>query len=117
MDTDENSVHGEIAVTFAKYLTAGRFDDAHNMLSEHLQQQYRPSDLNRKYSAMVSYGGSAPDDVELISTMETSPARQANDLGWAYVAISGDGFLEALSVVVAQEKRGAFIREIEWGRP
>jgi hypothetical protein len=117
MDADQNSVHGHIAVTFAEHLTAGRFDDARAMLSEHLQQQYQPIDLNREFSAMVSYGGSAPDTVELISTMDAWPARQINDLGWAYVAISGDEFSEAVSVVVAQENLHALIRELEWGRP
>jgi hypothetical protein len=117
MDIEQNSVPGQIALTFAKHLTAGRFYDARTMLSEHLQQQYLPSDLRREYSAMVSYGGCAPDSVELISTMDTWPTRQANDLGWAYVAISGDGFSEAVSVVVTQENDHALIRELEWGRP
>jgi hypothetical protein len=117
MDADQNSVHGYIALAFAKHLVAGRFYDARTMLSEHLQQQYLPSDLRREYSAMVSYGGSAPDSVELISTMDTWPARQANDLGWAYVSISGSGFSEAVSVVVAQENHQALIRELKWGRP
>ena len=117
MDAEHSSVHGRLAVTFAKHLTAGRFDDARAMLSDNLQQQYLSSDLSREYSAMVSYGGSAPDTVELVSTMDTWPARQIDDLGWAYVAISGDGFSEAVSVVVAQENPHALIRELEWGRP
>jgi hypothetical protein len=117
MDADKNSVHGQVAVTFAEHLTTGRFEDAHAMLSDHLQQQYRPSDLSREYSAMISYGDSAPDIVELIITMDAWPARQTNDLGWAYVAISGDGFSEAVTVVVAQGSVHAHIRELEWGRP
>lgn len=117
MDADHSSLHGHIAVTFAKHLTAGRFEDARAMLSEHLQQQYLPGDLSREYSAMVSYGGSAPDTVELISTMDAWPTRQINDVGWAYVAISGNGFSEAVSVVVTQENFHALIRELEWVRP
>lgn len=113
MDADHSSVHGHIAVTFAKHLTAGRFDDASAMLSENLQKQYLSNDLSREYSAMVSYGGIAPDTVELISTMDTWPARQTNDLCWAYVAISGDGFSEGVSVVVAQDDLHALIRGLE----
>ena len=117
MNADHNSLHGLTAVTFAKHLTAGRFEDAHAMLSDHLQQQYRPSDLSQEYTAMISYGDSAPDLVELIMTMDTWPARQTNDLGLAYVAISGDGFSEAVTVTVAQSSVHAHIRELEWGRP
>jgi hypothetical protein len=117
MDVDRDSIHGQIALAFAKYLTDGRFDDAHAMLSKNLQQQYLPSDLRHEYSEMISYGDSAPDIVELITTMETWPARQKDDLGWAYVAISGHGFSEAVTVVVAQEHLNPTIRELEWGRP
>ena len=117
MDVDRDSVHGQTALTFAKHLTAGRFDDAHAMLSSNLQQQYLPSDLQQEYSAMISYGDSAPDFVELITTMDTWPARKTNDLGSAYVAISGDGYSEAVTVIVAQDSVHAYIRELEWGRP
>lgn len=117
MNEDKDSAHGQIALIFAKHLTAGRFDDAHAMLSGHLRQQCAPSDLNEEYSEMISYGGSLPDSVELISVMDTWPDRQANDLGWAYVAISGDGFSEAVVVVIAQEAHRTVIRALEWGRP
>ena len=117
MDVDRDSIHGQTALTFAKYLAAGRFDDAHAMLSSDLQQQYLPTDLQQEYSTMISYGDSAPDIVELITTMDAWPARQTNDLGWAYVAISGDGFSEAVTVVVAQDSVHTHIRELEWGRP
>jgi hypothetical protein len=117
MEIDQNFVHGHIALTFAEHLTAGRFDDAHAMLSDDLQKQYQPSDLSREYSAMIAYGGRAPAAVELISIMDTWPARQIDDLGWAYVAISGDGFSEAVTVVVAHQNIHVRIRALEWGRP
>jgi hypothetical protein len=45
------------------------------------------------------------------------PARQLGDVGWAYVAISGDGFSEAVTVTVADMGGRMMIRELEWGRP
>jgi hypothetical protein len=117
MDTIQDSIHGQVALAFAKHLTAGRFDDAHAMLSKLLRQQYLPTDLSQEYSAMIAYGDGAPDIVELISTMDAWPGRLKNDHGWAYVAISGNGFSEAVAAVVTQETLRPVIRALEWGRP
>jgi len=38
-------------------------------------------------------------------------------MGFAYVAISGEDYNEAVSVVVAQERARMVIRDLEWGRP
>jgi hypothetical protein len=38
-------------------------------------------------------------------------------MGWAYVGIEGDDFIEAIAVVVATISGELLIREIEWGRP
>ena len=117
MDADHDSIHGQFALAFAKHLIAGRFDDAHAMLSGHLQNEFSPSDLSREYSEMISYSDGAPDSVELICTMDAWPDRHENDLGWAYVAISGDGFSEAVTAVVAKEVQRTVVRSLEWGRP
>ena len=117
MDVDHDSIHGQFALAFAKHLTAGRLDDAHAMLSRHLQNEFSPSDLSREYSEMISYSDSAPDSVELICTMDLWPDRHENDFGWAYVAISGDGFSEAVTAVVAKEAHRTAVRSLEWGRP
>jgi len=66
---------------------------------------------------MTSYGdgpGAVDGHVEF---MDDWPARQSQDIGWAYVSITGAGFIEAVTVVVAEENGAAKIREIEWGRP
>ncbi len=48
------------------------------------------------------------------------------DIGWAYVAICGDGYAgegsagqysEAVTIIVMQEHTKHVIRNIEWGRP
>ena len=49
--------------------------------------------------------------------MREWPTRQDPDIGWAYVAICGEGFNEAVSVIVSEEGGQAVIRNIEWGRP
>ena len=49
--------------------------------------------------------------------MEDWPDKQPGDLAWVYVSLQGESFSEAVTVVLADTKRGARIRELEWGRP
>ncbi|HNC91251.1 MAG TPA: hypothetical protein PL000_20160 [Anaerolineales bacterium] len=49
--------------------------------------------------------------------MEQWPDQRPNDVGWAYVAIDGEGFSEAVTVIVENERQTPAIRYIEWGRP
>jgi hypothetical protein len=44
------------------------------------------------------------------------PGKERDDVAWVYVAISGDSFAEAVSVV-AREDGQELIRSVEWGRP
>lgn len=109
----------KLSLTFAQAIVAENFIDAYALLSAELQTTLQPSDLAQHYHAMIAYGSGAPTDIELIrvETMEGWPMRQANDLGWAYVAISGEDYNEAVSVVVSQEGERTVIRWLEWGRP
>jgi hypothetical protein len=52
-----------------------------------------------------------------MSAEDDMPDMTPADLGWVYVAISGESFSEAVTVVVTREDGGAKIRELEWGRP
>jgi hypothetical protein len=36
---------------------------------------------------------------------------------WAYVAMSGSSFSEAVTVIVAEYDGVLLVRDIEWGRP
>ena len=59
------------------------------------------------------------EEVELVGVddMIGWEVREPADTGWAYVAISGEGFNEAVSVIVASEGGRYAIRRLEWGRP
>ena len=49
--------------------------------------------------------------------MDYWPDKQPRDIGWAYAAIWGEGFSEAVTVTVAEEEGKEVIRVLEWGRP
>lgn len=105
------------AANFARALVSSDFTEAHALLSTQAQQRYSAAQLQQAYADMTSYGdgpGAVDGHVEF---MDDWPARQSQDIGWAYVSITGAGFIEAVTVVVAEENGAAKIREIEWGRP
>jgi hypothetical protein len=110
----ERSPQGRIAGDFAKLLVAGDFDGAAAMLTPELRATNSPESLAADFARMIDYGDGPADEVQPVTILEDWPDRQPGDLGWAYVAISGPAFNEAVTVVVTEAGR---IRQIEWGRP
>ena len=49
--------------------------------------------------------------------MTNWPDKRPGDVGWAYVSIVGDDFVEAVAVIIVEVGGELLIREIEWGRP
>jgi hypothetical protein len=102
---------------FAAALVSGNYVQAQSLLSAELQQQYTPENLQARYNEMVAYGTGAVKVDGHTEFMDDWPARRGQDIGWAYISISGDDFAEAVTVVVADENGTPKIRELEWGRP
>ena len=112
-----------VALAFAKALVEGNFTDAHKLLTPQLRQQYPAARLENEYQQMIAYVGKITStDVELVQTINGSPDGLPDDVGWAYVSISGPhenggGWGEGVSVVVSKSGDEPLIREIIWGRP
>ncbi|UXI67155.1 DUF3887 domain-containing protein [Tahibacter amnicola] len=117
MQANHDAPYAHTALAFAQHLVAGRFDDAHSLLSAEVQKDLGPEALAAEYETMTSYADSGADHIELMATMESWPDRRKGDLGWAYVSISGDDFAEAVTVVVHDCAGVPRIRLVEWGRP
>lgn len=107
----------ETGANFAKALVSNKFSEARSYLTSEAQKEYTQEVLASHYRNMVSYG-SGPVAVDgHAEFMDSWPARQPQDIGWAYISISGSDFAEAVTVVVSDEGGSPRIREIEWGRP
>ncbi|GAA5520639.1 hypothetical protein LQ318_02810 [Aliifodinibius salicampi] len=111
------SKHGKLAFQFASAITNGNFSEAYRLLSEEQQNELNPERLEKAFEKMIEYGKGPVHHIELMKEMTEWPSKEAKDVGWAYVAMVGDGFSEAVSVVVSEENKKYKIREIEWGRP
>jgi len=110
----------EVAVAFASALVGGDFARANALLVPELRTQLTPDGLREKFYGMFrGYSGGEPRSVHFDEEFQMYdwPDKRADDVGWAYVGIEGDGFVEAVSVVVAKINGALLIREIEWGRP
>lgn len=119
MEAKNNTPACKLAFAFAQAVVNGQFVAAHALLSDALKQEMSPQDIESSYKQMIEYGEGAPSLIEVVNadSMNGWPSKQEPDIGWAYIAICGDGYSEAVSVVVAEEKEGAVIRKLEWGRP
>jgi hypothetical protein len=120
MEINSTAPYALLAVSFAEALVAGEFQHAHGLLDATLQATSSPDVLRQKFEQMIAYADAPATSVELVVTMEDWPLRQPSDVGWAYVAIEGSGFSEAVTLIVTESSSGLRIlriREIEWGRP
>ena len=116
MTEPSDTPQGRVALAFAHLLVSGNFVAAHGMLAASLKASVPTERLKEEYDSMIQ-DGDPPDFIGVMEAVEDRPARQLRDVGWAYVAISGPGYGEAVAVVVAQEDGRSVIRSIVWGRP
>ena len=106
------TIHGKIALAFAQALVNSEFEKAESLLAE-----IESPNLAETYAEMISYGEGPVTEVKIMTEMQSWPAKRENDIGWAYVALSGDGYSEAVTVIVSEIGNSLKITNIEWGRP
>jgi hypothetical protein len=112
--------YAEVAVAFASALVDGDFARAESLLTPDLRQQLSREVLREKLYAMFrGYAEGEPRralfDEEF--QLEEWRRKRPGDIGWVYVGIEGEDFLEAVNVVVASVEGRLLIRQVEWGRP
>ncbi len=116
-DCHKTVPHAQLVLSFARALSDGNFELASEMLSPALRSLLSPAELAIRYRLMIGEESGAATYVEIMTTMDEWPAKEPGDVGWAYAAIAGDRFSEAVACVVAGGAPGLAIRNIEWGRP
>lgn len=109
-----------IAVEFAQALLEERWADARSLLNPKLQKKLTAAGVKKRFHEM--FGGYADGPAKRVRfdpefSMEDWPTKKEGDIGWAYVSVEGDDFVEAVTLVVSKVGPTLCIREIEWGRP
>jgi hypothetical protein len=113
------AVDTRVAEQFGRSIAQGDYATAHSLLTEGARAAHSPDDLKQAVEQMIAIGDGPITDVALVSEciLEDWPDKQESDVGYVYVALTGDGFCEAVTVTLTREADKIRIRELEWGRP
>ena len=109
--------YSQLAADFANALKRGNYTQAGVFIAPSKKEAWSSQRLKSEYEGMIEYGEGPATFVEVMETFDDWPTKEQGDVGWAYVAIAGDEFSEAVAVVVCNEGDQFRIRDIEWGRP
>jgi hypothetical protein len=136
------SAYVEFAQQFGELIAKSNYAAAHSLLSEGAQAVTTAQDIREAVERMTDQTAQADDwgaDGEDVQTpadqllitpcpiekvmvmqeciLEEWPAKQEGDVAHVYVALTGDGFSEAVTVTIVQQGSDYRIRELVWGRP
>lgn len=106
-----------LALEFAGALGKGEYARAHALLTSAEQGILSASKLQSEFADMTAYGKGAPTILEVVTTLDDWPDKQADDVRWVYVAVANDTYSEAVAVTVINDEGRLAIRNVEWGRP
>ena len=115
----------DIALCFTRALVAREYERAAEMLASSLKPTCAPDSLRKQLEEMVWYEEGPdrwPTSIQVVTAADSSDMdnwkhAKPDDFGWAYVAVNGVDYCEAVSVTIVREGQQLVIREIEWGRP
>jgi len=113
------AVDTTVAEQFGHAIARCDYEAAHALLSEAARELHSPESLKQAAEEMIASGDGPITDVDLVSEciLEDWPGKQEGDVGYVYVALTGDGFCEAVTVTLTREADAIRIRKLEWGRP
>lgn len=109
----------QIAEAFGHAIVRRDFQSAHTLLTADAQERHSEADLAAEVADMIEYADEPLTRAVVVEdvTMTDWPDKQIGDLAWVYVSLEGEGFGEAVTIVVTETASGPRIRELAWGRP
>ena len=109
--------YSSVALKFAGALASRDYPTAYALTSSGYQHSTTRDEMRAGFEAIVPTDWRTVGPVEVGQVMETWPAKQPSDVGWVYISIGGDGYSEAVTVVVMLEADMLKVRTVEFGRP
>lgn len=117
MSAETAADYTQVALAFTKALAARDYDAAHALTSRAYRDATSPKAMADAFEAIVPTDWQSVGPIEAGVTMDDWPGREPPDAGWAYVSVGGDGYSEAVTVVVTREEGELRVRTVEFGRP
>jgi hypothetical protein len=108
-----------VAQRFGDSIANDEYGAAYALLAKDLKSTTTPQTIKDAVATMTSdtTGPILKADVIDDSILEDWPGKQAGDLAVVYVALNGDSFSEAVTLILATYGDEVLIRHFEWGRP
>jgi hypothetical protein len=108
----------QIAGRFGHLIARSNYEGAHKLLTKAAQKRHSPNRLQKDFKRTVAYAPGPVRKVEIVGDiLDDWPDKQRRDIGWVYISLFGDDYVEAVSVILAEENGNIRIRDVEWGRP
>jgi hypothetical protein len=113
------AIDASVALCFGEFLAKNAFRDAWVLLTPEAQRLYPPEEMKRQIEEMTAYAPGPILEVTLPpeGILEQWPDKRAGDMGRVYVALTGEGFNEAVTVLLTVYENVVKIGELDWGRP
>lgn len=109
----------DVADLFGSLIVRRDYQAARSLLARDARRLHSCEDLKAAAEAMISYAAGPILQSQIIesATLEDWPAKQCNDVAVVYLALTGAGFSEAVSLTLARQDDRIVIRDLVWGRP
>jgi hypothetical protein len=113
------AVDRQVPLQFGRAISQRDYLGAHSLLTKGAQELYPTEVLKQAVEDMIAVGDGPIEQVDLVEEciLEDWPDKKDGDVGYVYVALTGDGFCEAVTVTLTTEAGKIRIRKLEWGRP
>ena len=109
--------YSAVALRFTTALLQRDYGPAYAMTSKEYQRSTSLEQMRAGFEAIVPAEWRTTAPPAVTQTLASWPDKQASDVGWTYVGISGDVYSEGVTVVVMLEDDTLRIRTVEFGRP
>lgn len=109
----------DVAGLFASLIIRRDYQAAWLLLARETRRLHSCEDLKAAAEAMISYAAGPILQSQIIesATLEDWPAKQHGDVAVVYLALTGTGFSEAVTLTLAWQEGSVVIRDLVWGRP
>jgi hypothetical protein len=109
----------DIACRFGWLIVQQDYQAAWLLLTREARVANSPATLKAAVDAMIA-GARGPilkaTVIEEVA-IEDWPGKRPSDVGIVYVALTGDGFSEAVTLTLTRELDRISVRDLAWGRP
>jgi hypothetical protein len=105
-----------VAVEFVTELSKGNYNSAYKLASTELRDELTVEQMREGFEGIVPFEPGADRAVAVERVTPDWTGRRLGDVGWYFVAVTGEDVNDIVSLVVTLERGELRIRSLEFGR-